>query len=258
MVIKIPGVDGESQDAQHDQWTDLNEGGSPAPDRGIEGHGSSDSAGGMDSNKGSPLNPASMVLLGLMLLAVATVAVLANKNKGDDATQEEIVFEPEEVSLDEGSATLKASYSTSSEAFLTSNGEDSIHLSIVKNEDSSDLYDVSGTLNSIQKVGIAGTDQGQICTVEILHEVTYSVQGMFSSSTCLFGISVTLKPTSSQLLAQGCSVDINLDPSGMYVAPRPDNLVFEKSYEGMRSEVFNFYLRDVALPRGVNCPAFSQ
>jgi hypothetical protein len=259
-------IDGESQDANHDKW--INESGadsslSEQPAAGSEdskeGHGSSDSAGGMDnSNKGGSISVPAIVLAGLMLLALATAAVIAYNNKGGDSAQEEIVFEPEEVSLDEGSATLRATYSTASDAYFTSNGEDSIQLSIVKDEDTSDLYNVTGTLDSIQKVGVAGMDQGQICTVEILHEVKYSIQGNFSSSTCLFGISVTLTPSGSQLLAQGCSVDINLDPSGMYVAPRPANLVFDKSFEGIRSEVFNFYLRDVALPRGVNCPAFSQ
>ena len=264
MIMKHHGIDGEVQDGNHKEWSDLTDDGSsqgeqPAaePDSGIDG--SSESAGGMgNNNKGSSITVPAIVLSGLMLLALATVAMLANNNKGDESTQEEIVFEPEEVSLDEGSATLRATYSTASDAYFTSNGEDSIQLSIVKDEDTLDLYDVTGTLDSIQKVGVAGMDQGQICTVEILHEVKYSIQGYFSSSTCLFGISVTLTPSSSQLLAQGCSVDINLDPSGMYVAPRPDNLVFDKSFEGISSEVYNFYLHDVLLPRGVNCPAFSQ
>jgi len=257
--IKHGDVAGESQDASHDNWSDLNDGGSPQgeqpspqPDGGLDG--SSGSSGG---SKGGSVNVPALVIAGMMLLTLVTVALLGN-NKGDDSAQEEIVFEPEEVSLDEGSATLRATYSTPSEAYFKTNGEDDIQLSIVKDEDTSDLYDVTGTFDSIQKVGIDGMDQGQICTVEILHEVKYTVQGNFSSSTCLFGISVTLKPISSQLLAQGCSVDINLDPSGMYVAPRPDLLVFDKSYEGIRSEVFNFYLREVALPRGVNCPAFIQ
>jgi hypothetical protein len=254
---KFHGVDGEARDANHTEWTDLNEGGSSQSDQPSSGQGNGLDGSSTGGSKGGSVNVPAMVLFGMMLLALATVAVLGNR-QGDDSAQEEIVFEPEEVSLDEGSATLRATYSTASDAYFTSNGEDSIQLSIVKNEDTSDIYDVTGTLDSIQKVGVAGLDQGDICTLEILHEVTYSVQGKFSSSTCLFGITVTLKPSSSQLLAQGCSVDINFDPSGMYVAPRPDNLVFEKSFEGMRSEVFNFYLRDVALPRGVNCPAFGQ
>ena len=258
------GIDGESQDRNHNKWIDesgadssLSEQPAAEAESLREGRQSSQPAGAQE-NKGASVSVPAIVLAGLMLLALATVAVLANKNKGGDAIQEEIVFEPEEVSLDEGSATLRATYSTASDAYFTSNGEDSIQLSIVKDEDTSDLYDVTGTHDSIQKVGVAGMDKGQICTVEILHEVKYSIQGNFSSSTCLFGISVTLIPSSSQLLAQGCSVDINLDPSGMYVAPRPDNLVFDKSFEGISSEVFNFYLRDVLLPRGVNCPAFSQ
>lgn len=257
--MKYTGVDGESQDGNHNQWSDLNGAGSPHGEG--PAHESSESAAPPDSiNKGASVNVPTIVLTGLMLLALATVAVLANINKGGDSAQEpeEIVFEPEEVLLDEGSATLNASYSTADFEFFHADGEDDIGLSIVKNKDKPDLYDIAGTLNSTQKVGIDGMDQGQICTVEILHEVKYTVQGTFSSVGCKFEISVTMTPISSQLLAQGCTVDINLDPSAMHIAPRPEKMVFTKSFESISSEAFSFYFHDVALPSGVNCPAFSN
>jgi len=258
--MKHGDVAGESQDASHDNWTELNGGGSsqiqkPAaePDSGLDG--SSGSSGG---SKGSPVNPATMVIVGMMLFALAAVAVLANRNKGSDATQEEIVFEPEEVSLDEGSATLNASYSTEESDFFDSAGEDEIKLTITPNKDRENLYDVDGTSKSVQKVRTYAMDQGVLCPIDLQHDVEYVVSGTLSSESCRFFITVTLRSESSELLAYGCSVDLGLDFSPLYVAPRTDELQFIKELEKKKSESFTFYLSDVNLPRGVNCPSFIQ
>jgi hypothetical protein len=60
------------------------------------------------------------------------------------------------------------------------------------------------------------------------------------------------------LLAYECSVDLGLDFSPLYVAPRTDELQFITELEKKKSESFTFYLSDVNLPRGVNCPSFIQ
>jgi hypothetical protein len=264
MVDKYSGADGESQDADHTQWSDLNDGGSsqgkkPAaePDRGIDG--SSESAGGMgNSNKGSSITVPAIVLTGLMLLALVTVAVLANKNKGGKSTQEEIVFEPEEVSLDEGSATLKIEYDSSVQGFK-SKGADDIYLDLIPNEDLNTI-EVTGFLSSTQSVELGAMDQGNECWYNILHNVDYKVAGNFSSAECKFELSVAMSPTSSKMLSHNCSFDPGLPLESFYMAPPPEILVFTKSFAGpaLSSTDYSFLLVDVLLPRGVNCPAFSQ
>jgi hypothetical protein len=259
------GIDGESQDGSHEKWIDESGADSsvsqqPAAEAEsvTDGRQSAQPAAAQEKT-GVSVNVVAIVLAGLMLLALGTVAVIANNKKGDSAVDaEEVVFEPEIVLLDEGSAKLNVLYSTADSEFFNSAGDDDIDLSIVKNEDTPELYEVTGTLNSTQKVGIEGMDQGQVCTVEILHEVLYSVQGIFSSAGCKFEISVTMAPSSSQLLAQGCSVDINLDPSALFIAPRPGKMTFTRVFETVISEAFSFHFHDVALPSGVSCPAFSS
>lgn len=254
---KNHAVDGESQDASHDNWSDLNDGGSPQgeqsspqPDGGLDG--SSGSSGG---SKGGSVNVPALVIAGMMLLTLVTVALLGN-NKGDNSAEEEIVFEPEEVSLDEGSATLTASYSTEDSEFFDAYGEDEIQLMITPIKDRVNLYSVDGTSKSVQKVRTYGMDRGVLCPIDLQHDVEYVVSGTFTSEICRFFITVTLISESSELLAYGCSVDLGLDFSSLYIAPRTDELQFTTQLEKKKSESFTFYLSDVNLPRGVNCPSF--
>jgi len=201
-----------------------------------------------------------IVLVGLMLLALAMVAVIANSNKGGGSAPEgdEIVLPPEEVSIDEGSLTLNAAYSTTQYEYLHASGYDAISLVISKDEDSTNKYSVTGVLVSMQKVSMDGMDQGHICTVEILHKVTYTVLGSYTDAGCKFDLSVKLTPSSSQLLAEDCSVDINLDPSKLYLAPLAENLVFTNPSEARTSGVFTFTVLDVILPRGAKCSAYAE
>ena len=260
------GPDGESQDSSHDKWIDLNDGGSsqgkkPAAgsEDSIEGHGSSESAGGMDnSNKGGSISVPAIVLTGLMLLALAAAAVLAYNNKGGDSAQEEIVFEPEEVSLNEGIATLKIEYDSSVKGFK-SKGADDIPLFLTPNEDLNTI-EVTGLLSSTQNVELAAMDQGNECWYYILHNVDYRVAGNFSSADCKFELAVAMSPTNSKMLSHRCSFDPGLPLESFYMAPPPETLVFTKSFAGpaLSSTDYSFLLVDVLLPRGVNCPAFSQ
>jgi hypothetical protein len=257
---KFDGVDGESRDTSHDQWTDLDGGGSSQsnqPPAGADsGHdGSSGSNGG---SKGSPVNPTTMVIVGMMIFALAAVAVLANRNKGSDDAQEEIVFEPEVISLDEGSAILNASYSTEDSEFFDAYGEDEIQLTITPLEDQENRYYVEGSRKSVQKVRTYGMDRGVLCPIDLQHDVEYTVSGTLSPKSCLFFITVILRSESSELLAYGCSVDLGLDFSPLYIAPRTDELQFSTVREKKKSESFEFYLYDVHLPSGVNCPSFVQ
>ena len=264
--IKYNGVDGESSDASHDQWIDVNESGSsqssqpsPQPDGGIEGSGSSGTAGGGGSSSNAALVIAAAVVLGgLMLMAVAAVAVLALANRGNDSSQEEMVLEPEEVSLDEGSAMLNVSYSTESADFFDAVGSDEIELTIKPKEDSPDQYDVEGTANSVQKIRMYGMDGGVLCPIDIEHDVKYTVKGIFYSSECTFGVETSLVPEASQLVAYGCSVNFNFDPSPHYIAPEQGFQAFVKAPEQLGTGVFKIKLHNVNLPRGVNCPAFTS
>ncbi len=260
------GVDGESQDGNHTQWSDLNNGGSPPGEQsaaeaesGIKGHESSESAGAMDNiNKGASVSVPAIVLTGLMLLALATVAVLAINNNGGDSAQEEIVFEPEEVSLDEGSATLKIEYDSSVLGFK-SNGAEDIPLFLKPDEDLNTI-EVTGFLSSTQRVDLSAMDQGNECWYNIFHNVDYRVAGNFSSTECKFELSVAMSPTSSKMLSHNCSFDPGLPIESFLMAPPPGKLVFTKSFAGpaLSSTEYSFILVDVLLPRGVNCPAFSQ
>jgi hypothetical protein len=242
------GIDGESQAGSHSQWSDIN------------GSSSSGSKGGspQPGKQGGGINLPAVLVGGMLLVLLVGAAIYANNRRKDSPNEaEEIVFEPEVISLDNGSVKLNAAYTTDEASFLHADGEDEIPLTIEKTEVSG-FYDVKGTLNSVQKVGVDGMDQGQPCTVDISHDVTYKVTGTFIASRCTFELNVSLAPTSSGLVGTGCLVDINFDPSGIYVAPRPDTLTFTKSLASLRSEAFSFYLFDVALPQGVNCPALSN
>jgi hypothetical protein len=265
MYLKIPGVDGEAQDGSHDNWTDLNDGGSPQGEQptagsdGLgEGHGSSESTGGNNVSKGGSVTVPTLVLAGLMLLTLAMVAVLANKNKGDKAAQEEIVFEPEEVSLDEGSATLKIEYDSNVLGFKSKGAED-IPLFIIPYEDPTAI-EVKGYLSSTQRVDVSAMDQGDECWYNIFHNVDYRVEGTFIAANCTFELTVTMVPTSSEMLSYDCSFDPGLPIESFYMAPPPEKLVFTKSFAGpaLSSTDYSFLLVDVLLPRGVDCPAFSQ
>jgi hypothetical protein len=263
-MTKFHGVDGESQDASHDQWIDLKEGATspgdpfPAGTDGSPGGPADSSTGTGNINKGPAVNPATMVLVGMMVFAIAAVAVLANRNKGSDSTQEEIIFEPEEVSLDEGSATLKIEYESDVYAFKSKGAED-IPLFLKPDEDLNTI-EVTGFLASTQSVDVGAMDQGNECWFYIFHNVEYRVAGNFSATECKFELSVAMIPTSSKLLSTRCSFDPGLPLESFYMAPPPGKLVFTKSFAGpaLSSTDYSFLLVDVLLPRGVNCPAFSQ
>jgi hypothetical protein len=192
-----------------------------------------------------------MVLVGMMVFAIAAVAVLANRNKGSDSTQEEIIFEPEEVSLDEGSATLKIEYESDVYAFKSKGAED-IPLFLKPDEDLNTI-EVTGFLASTQSVDVGAMDQGNECWFYIFHNVEYRVAGNFSATECKFELSVAMIPTSSKLLSTRCSFDPGLPLE-------TGKLVFTISFAdpALSSTDYSFLLVDVLLPRGVNCPAFSQ
>jgi hypothetical protein len=262
----IMGINGESQDRNHKKWIDergadssFTEQPAAEAEGGIDGHGSSDPGRAADnSSKGGPVNVTTIVLVGLMLLALGAVAVIANNNKRSDSAPEEIVFEPEEVSLDEGSATLKIEYDSSVLGFK-SKGADDISLFIKPYEDPKTI-EVTGYLSSTQRVDVSAMDQGNECWYNIFHNVDYRVAGNFSSAECKFELSVVMSPTSSKMLSHNCSFDPGLPIESFYMAPPPEKLVFTKSFAGpaLSSTDYSFLLVDVLLPRGVNCPAFSQ
>lgn len=258
------GIDGESQDGNHKKWIDESGADSSVSEQPAaeaesmrEGRQSSQPAGAQE-NKGTSVSVPAIVLSGLMLLALAAAAVLAYNNKGGDSAQEEIVFEPEEVSLDEGSATLKIEYDSSVQGFK-SKGADDIYLDLIPNEDLNTI-EVTGFLSSTQSVELGAMDQGNECWYNILHNVDYKVAGNFSSAECKFELSVAMSPTSSKMLSHNCSFDPGLPLESFYMAPPPEILVFTKSFAGptLSSTDYSFLLVDVLLPRGVNCPAFSQ
>ena len=263
------GIGGESQDRNHKKWIDESGADSsiaeqPAPEAESvsEGHPSSEPAGAQENiNRGASVNVTTIVLVGLMLLALGTVAVIANNSKGGDSAPEaeEIVFEPEEVSLDEGSATLKIEYEVSVLGFK-SKGADDIHLSITQDEEDLDQYYVAGNLDSTQRVDLSAMDQGVECWYNIFHNVDYIVGGHFSSAVCKFELSVVMSPTSSKMLSHNCSFDPGIPIESSYMAPPPGILVFSKSFAGpaLSSSDYSFLLVDVLLPNSVNCPAFSQ
>ncbi len=258
------GVKGESLDKGHDQWIDVDggesskggrsSGGSQEPSG---GSGSSGSSGGGSGSVPPAVIAAAVILGGLLLMGFAVVATLAITSRGGE-TGEEMILEPEEVSLDEGSAMLNVSYSTESTDFFDAVGSDEIELTIKPNEDSPDQYDVEGTATSVQKIRMYGMDGGVLCPIDIEHDVKYTVKGIFYSSECTFGVETSLVPEASQLVAYGCSVNLNFDPSPHYIAPEQGFQAFVKAPEQQGTGVFKIKLHNVNLPRGVNCPAFSN
>jgi hypothetical protein len=261
------GVLGESQDASHGEWTSLNGSNAPGIARSVAEGGGDPGAKGASLPEASPggsspppVNLGTIVLVGMMLFALAGAAVLANNARKKAAPEaEEIVFEPEVVVLGEGSVVLNARYTTAEYEFFQADGEEEIPLSIVKKEGEKDLYTVTGEINGIQLVGIDGLDRGQICTVQIKQEVTYKVSGTFrAADACRFDLLVTVTPTASQIVAQGCSVDINLDFSRLYVAPFPEPVAFTVALSPIKSAAFTLYLHDVKLPGGVKCPLITN
>ena len=259
------GLDGESTSGAHKDWinvdgTDGSVSEMPAQEGGPGGEGSSGSeSGGSPPSKtpGGGFNPATILLVGLMLITIAGAAVLANRGaKTDSPEDEEIIFEPEVVILDKGSAILTASYSTEDAEFFDAYGEDEIQLTIIKNIDRENLYDVDGSSKSVQTVTTYGFDRGVYCPINIEHIVEYIVSGSLNSSHCRFFITVTLKPEQSDLVQNSCSFDPPGGISHFYVAPRTDEMQFITPLEKVKSESFTFYLTDVKLPKGVNCPSF--
>jgi len=194
----------------------------------------------------------------LLLFLSAILAVLALLSRFNNSTQqaEEIVFEPEEVLLDEGSVALDISYSTEDTFGFDSSGNEEIFLSIIPDEDNPNQYKVNGSLTSTQSVSIPTLDQGNPCTYNILHDVVYDVSGTFYPSSCQFDLDVVMKPTASQALAHDCSIDIPIDFNPFYMAPIPGTLVFTRALETLPVADWKFFLFDVNFPTGVSCPAF--
>ena len=246
------GIDGETTDAGYEGWAGEGGSGNPPPENPAP-------KTPQTPKQGGGIKPSNIVLVGMMLAAIAGMLYLAlhhSKNPAPD--QEEIVLEPEVVSLDDGSVKLDAIYDANGVFGMRGQGEDEIGLTIVKQEGSTDLYDVEGTFNSNQNLGIEGSDKGQSCWIDITHEVKYLVNGTFSSSKCQFELFVSVAPISSQLVGTGCSVDLNLDPSALYLTPLPVKLVFTKALASQKSGTYSLSIFDVALPRGVNCPSLSN
>jgi preprotein translocase subunit SecG len=258
-------LNGESTSNAHDNWINLDgSDGSvsetPAQEGGTGGEGNASSGSGGTPQPASPgggVNTATILLVGLMLITIAGAAVLANRGKKTDSPEEEeIILEPEVVILDKGSAVLTASYSTEHEDFFDASGEDEIQLTIVANSDRENLYDVDGSTKSVQNVTTYGLDQGIRCPMKIQHIMEYIVSGSLNSANCRFFITVTLKPEQSEMLQNSCSFDLPGDVSLFYAAPRTDEMQFITQLEKVKSETFTFYLSDVKLPKGVNCPSF--
>ncbi len=245
------GIDGESTDASHRETINLGS---------SEGQGSSPPKPAPGGSSPPPFNAATALLVGMMLLALAGAAVLANNaRKASKPEAEEIEFEPVVVPLEDGSVVLNARYTTADYDYFQADGVEEVPLTITKVEGEKDLYRVSGSLTGIQMVGIDGLDRGEICTVQIKHDVTYGVSGTFrAGDACRFELLVTTTPTASQIVAQGCSVDINFDFSSLYVSPFPEPLVFTSALSPVKSAAFTLFLQDVKLPGGVNCPLITN
>ncbi len=214
-------------------------------------------------------NPATIVLAGLMLLALAVALVMANNGDNPAPQADEIVFEPEVVELEvvelEGSATLKVEYAASPDAFESS-GQDDISLTITPGisepGEAEAIYHVEGVLDSTQSVAISGLDAGAICWFNIFHRVQYAIHGDFRADPdCRFELFVVLKPKSSEILSTDCSVGFQGDVSWIYMAPlETQKLVFTKSWANPvpSQQDWSLLLVDVALPPGVYCPSFDQ
>ena len=259
------GIEGESLEKSHKSWqnADLSDGSGvemPAQDPGTraEGEAGSGSSGSQGPKKpGGGVNPANVLLVGLMLITIAGAAVLSNRGrKTNSAEGEDIIFEPEVVILEKGSAVLTASYSTEDADYFDSYGEDEIQLTILENTDRENYYYVDGSTKSVQKVTTYGRDRGVDCPIKIEHIVEYIVSGHLDSANCRFFITVTLRPDQSEMVSNACSFDPPGGVSHFYVAPRTDEMQFITELEKVKSESFTFYLSDVKLPSGVNCPSF--
>jgi hypothetical protein len=259
------GIEGESLDKSHKSWKDVDgsgasDSGTPAMDDATSSDaGSSSESGGspQPAKPGGGVNPATIVLVGLMLATIAGAAVLANRgSKNTSPEAEEIVFEPEVVELEKGTALLTASYSTVDVDFFDTYGEDEIQLTIIENTDHENFYNVDGKKSSVQKVTTYGFDRGDHCPINVEHLVEYIVSGSFSSAACRFFITVTLKPSKSDMVSNACSFDPPGGVSHFYAAPSTAEMQFTYMLEQKKSESFTFYLTDVKLPSGVNCPSF--
>ena len=174
-----------------------------------------------------------IVLTGLLLFLIAIAAVIAANNDTHEA--EEIVFEPVEVELTEGSATLKVEYDAKDYFGFEAKGEDEISLNIIKDADLPHQYIIKGALTSTQSVRTGGLDQGDMCWINIIHDVDYMVAGIFTPSTCKFELSIAMSPRNSTLLSHDCSLVQDFDYGAVYMAPPPEQLVFTKSFAGPAS-----------------------
>lgn len=201
---------------------------------------------------------AAIVLTALMVFLTLTVIALAviSQNRESAQEAEEIIFEPVEVILDEGSVTLDIAYSAEGTFGFESSGNEEIPLSIIPDKENLNQYTVNGSLTSTQSIRIPVLDQGNPCAYNILHDVVYDVSGTFYPSSCQFDLDVVMKPTASQSLAHDCSIDISIDFKPLYMAPVPGTLVFSRALETMVVSEWKFFLFDVAFPAGVSCPAF--
>ncbi len=203
-----------------------------------------------------------IVLTALMVFITITVILIAANIQRKKSAQEadEIVFEPVEVVLDEGSAKLKVEYEAQDYYGFESNCVEEINIKIVKDDDNPNQFIVNGSLISTQRVDMGALDMGELCWFYILHNVKYSVMGTFTPSACKFELFVGMKPTDSTLIGHNCSIDLAFDPSPLYMAPPPEKLVFTKSFAGPPSSSLDYtlFLFDVVFPGGVNCPAFSN
>lgn len=261
------GLNGESTSDQHDNWanldgTDGSVSKAPAQDQGSRrpSQTASDTSGSSqpDSSSGGVSLPV-IILTGMMLLTLAGVAVLAGRGQKDSAeTTDEIIFEPEEVSLGEGSARLQISYAASVVGFK-SNGADSVPLIIVP-DDENETIEVTGYTTSTQRVDTSALDQGTECWYNILHQVEYRVAGNFLRNECIFELTAMMSPTSSEMLSHNCSLDFPGNYGLLFMSPPPDKIVFRGPAADPATvpEYYSLSLVDVYLPRGINCPAFSQ
>jgi hypothetical protein len=260
-------VEGEVTSGSHEDWgnldgSDASVSKAPAQDQGSGGESQPPPESGGTPQAGSSgggVNLPVIILAGMMLLALAGVAVLANRGQNDsNETTDEIIFEPEEVSLDEGSATLQLDYEASVLGFK-SNGSEAIPLYIIP-YDEDETIEVTGYLSSTQRVDTSAMDQGAECWYNILHQVEYRVAGQFLRDECKFELTALMAPTSSEMLGHNCSVDFPGDYGLLFMSPPPEKIVFRGPAPDPATvpEYYSLSLVDVYLPRGINCPAFSR
>lgn len=202
------------------------------------------------------------MLAGLLLLTLIAVGVIASNRDNPAGEADEVVFEPEVVELDEGSASLNAVYLADELGFESRGSEDIVlTISANLNEGEEGKWVVQGFLPSTQSVDIAAGSGGgsEDCWYHIVHKVDYNVVGTFDAAACKFSLDVGVAVTSSDVVSADCPAGSpGPDFKQIYMAPLPEELVFTESPDSKRLDLWTFTLSGVSLPTGIRCPAFVQ